>query len=123
VDISPLTFMLLLNVLFLILGCLLDASTIILVILPVFIPTAKALGIDLVHFGVVSVVNCMIGLITPPYGVLLFVLNAITGIQTRTIVNSIFPWIAVLVACLLAMIFFPDIVLYIPKKFGYVPGS
>ncbi len=57
-----------LNVLFLVLGCILDAATIILVILPVFIPTVKALGIDLVHFGVVAIVNCMIGLITPPYG-------------------------------------------------------
>ena len=119
VDISPLTFMLMLNILFLILGCLLDASTIILVIIPVFIPTAKALGIDLVYFGVVAVVNCMIGLITPPYGVLLFVLNAITGIPLKVIIDSIWPWIAVLVVSLLIMIFVPETVLWLPRQFGY----
>jgi TRAP-type transport system large permease protein len=123
VDISPLMFMLLLNLLFLVLGCFLDASTIILVIIPVFIPTVKALGIDLVHFGVVAVVNCMIGLITPPYGVLLFVLNAITGIPLKVIIDAIWPWVLVLVACLLFMILVPDTVLWLPKQFGYVPGS
>ena len=80
INFSPLAFLLLVNVILLLLGCLLDASTIILVILPLFIPTCRALGIDLVHFGVVAVVNCMIGLITPPYGMLLFVINATTGI-------------------------------------------
>ena len=123
VEISPVVFLLLLNLLFLVLGCLLDASTIILVIIPVFIPTVKALGIDLVHFGVVAVVNCMIGLITPPYGVLLFVINAITGVPMKLLIQYIWPWIAVLVASLLLMILVPDTVLAVPKLFGYVPGS
>ncbi|MCA3268515.1 MAG: TRAP transporter large permease [Azospirillum sp.] len=123
VDISPVAFLLLLNLLFLVLGCLLDASTIILVIIPVFIPTVKALGIDLVHFGVVAVVNCMIGLITPPYGVLLFVLNAITGVPMKVIIRNIWPWIGVLTAALLLMILVPDTVLFVPKMFGYIPGS
>jgi tripartite ATP-independent transporter DctM subunit len=119
VDISPIVFLLLLNLLFLLLGTILDAATIILVILPVFIPTAKALGIDLVHFGVVSVVNCMIGLITPPYGVLLFVLNAVTGIPLKVIIEAIWPWVATLVITLLVMIIFPETVLWLPRQFGY----
>jgi TRAP-type transport system large permease protein len=118
-QISPLMFLLAVNLLFLVLGCLLDASTIILVIIPLFIPTCKALGIDLVHFGVVAVVNCMIGLITPPYGVLLFVINATTGIPLRTIIGSIWPFIAVLIIALLIMIFFPSTVLFVPRQFGY----
>lgn len=122
VEISPIVFLLLLNLLFLVLGCLLDASTIILVIIPVFIPTVKALGIDLVHFGVVAIVNCMIGLITPPYGVLLFVLNAITGIPMKTLIRYIWPWVGVLLAALLLMILVPDTVLWLPKMFGYVPA-
>ena len=64
-DISPLTFLLLVNLLVLLLGCVLDATVIILVIVPLFIPTCNALGIDLIHFGVLIVVNSMIGLITP----------------------------------------------------------
>ncbi|WP_284177188.1 TRAP transporter large permease [Rhabdaerophilum sp. SD176] len=122
VEISPIVFLLLLNLLFLVLGCLLDASTIILVIIPVFIPTVKALGIDLVHFGIVAIVNCMIGLITPPYGVLLFVLNAITGIPMKVLIQYIWPWVGVLLAALLLMILVPDTVLWLPKMFGYVPA-
>ena len=123
INISPLAFLLALNLLFLFLGCLLDATTIILVIIPLFIPTCKALGIDMVHFGVTAVVNCMIGLITPPYGVLLFVINAITGIPLKTIINAIWPYIGVLVAALLIMLLVPDTVLFLPKMFGYVPGK
>ena len=122
-NISPLMFLILVNILFLFLGCLIDASTIILVVIPLFMPTCKKLGIDLVHFGVVSVVNCMIGLITPPYGVLLFVVNAITGIPLKEMISEIWGFIAVLIIALFAMIFFPEIVLFVPKAFGYKVGS
>ena len=122
-DISPLAFLLAVNLLFLFLGCLLDATTIILVIIPLFIPTCKTLGIDMVHFGVTAVVNCMIGLITPPYGVLLFVINAITGIPLNTIIKAIWPYVFVLVIALLIMLLVPDTVLFLPKMFGYIPGA
>lgn len=122
-SISPLAFLIAVNILFLVLGCLLDATTIILVIIPLFIPTCRALGIDLVHFGVVAVVNCMIGLITPPYGVLLFVINAITGIPLRTVISAIWPFISVLIAALALMILVPDLVLFLPKMFGYKVGG
>ncbi|WP_445679790.1 TRAP transporter large permease [Radicibacter daui] len=118
---SPLAFLLLINIVLLGLGCLLDATTIILVIVPLFIPACRTLGIDLVHFGVVVVVNCMIGLITPPYGILLFVINATTGIPLREIIREIWLFIAVLVFALALMIFIPGIVLWLPRQFGY-PG-
>jgi tripartite ATP-independent transporter DctM subunit len=118
--ISPLGFLFMVNLLLLFLGCLLDASTIILVIVPLFVPTCHALGIDLVHFGVVVVVNTMIGLITPPYGVVLFVINATTRIPLREIISEITPFIVVLVFALLLMILFPGIVLWLPEQFGYV---
>lgn len=121
-ELSPLLFLLAVNILFLILGCLIDATTIILVIVPLFVPTCRALGIDMVHFGVVTVVNCMIGLITPPYGVLLFVINATTGIPLRAIISEIWGFIAVLTFALVVMILVPDTVLWIPKQFGYVAG-
>ncbi len=121
-NISPLVFLLGVNLLLLALGCLLDATTIILVIIPLFIPTCRALGIDMVHFGVTAVVNCMIGLITPPYGVLLFVINAITGIPLKTIIAAIWPYIGVLIASLLIMLLLPETVLYLPKMFGYLPS-
>ncbi len=119
-QLSPLAFLLVVNAIFLVLGCLLDASTIILVIVPLFIPACRHLHIDLVHFGVVAVVNCMIGLITPPYGIVLFVINAVTGIPLREIIGEIWLFIAVLVAALLVMILVPEVVLWLPRVFGYV---
>ena len=118
-DVLPLVFLLGVNLLLLVLGCLLDATTIILVIIPLFLPTCRNLGIDLVHFGVVAVVNCMIGLITPPYGILLFVINAVTGISLREMIAEIWPFLAVLMLALLAMILVPGIVLFLPRLAGY----
>ena len=118
-EISPIVFLLAVNVLILLLGCVLDATTIILVIVPLFIPTCKALGIDLVHFGVLVVVNSMIGLITPPYGILLFVINAVTGIPLREIISEIWAFLAVLIAALMLMMLLPDLVLWLPRLFGY----
>ncbi len=118
-DISPLMFLLGVNVLILLLGCVLDATTIILVIIPLFLPSCRELGIDLVHFGVVAVVNCMIGLITPPYGILLFVINAVTRIPLGEIIREVIPFLAVLILALLTMILFPGIVLWLPNLLGY----
>ena len=116
---NPLAFLIVVNLILLFLGCLLDASTLILVVLPLFIPSCRALGIDLVYFGVVAVVNCMIGLITPPYGVVLFVINGITGIPLSTIIREIWPFIGMLIVALILMILFPEIVLWLPQQFGY----
>jgi tripartite ATP-independent transporter DctM subunit len=118
-DISPIYFLLAINAFILLLGCVLDATTIILVIVPLFIPTAEALGIDLVHFGVLIVVNSMIGLITPPYGILLFVINAVTGIPLREIIREIWGFLGVLLVALAIMVFMPDLILWLPRVFGY----
>lgn len=118
-DVHPLAFLLSVNLLLLLLGCLLDATTIILVIIPLFLPTCRELGIDLVHFGVVAVVNCMIGLITPPYGILLFVINAVTQIPLVEIIREIWPFLGVLVFALLTLILVPDLVLFLPRMLGY----
>lgn len=119
-EVSPLLFLFAVNVLLLALGCLLDAATIILVILPLFLPACEALGIDLVHFGVVAVINCMIGLITPPYGMLLFVISALTGTPLREIIRYLTPFILVLIVALATLIVFPDLVLWLPRRFGYM---
>jgi tripartite ATP-independent transporter DctM subunit len=118
VDISPLAFLLLVNVLVLLLGCVLDATVIILVIVPLFIPTCTALGINLVHFGVLIVVNSMIGLITPPYGILLFVISAVSKIPLTEIIGEIWAFLIVLLAALMVMILFPEMVLWLPNALG-----
>ena len=118
-QLSPIGFLLAANAVFLLLGCLFDATTLLLIVVPIFLPTARALGVDLVHFGVVIVVNIMIGLATPPYGVLLFVINGITGIPLREIIREIWPFLAVLIAALLLMVLVPETVLWLPRQFGY----
>ena len=118
-DVHPLLFLLGVNLLILILGCVLDATTIILVIVPLFLPACRSLGIDLVHFGVLIVVNSMIGLITPPYGILLFVINAVTRIPLRDIIREIWPFLLVLVLALLFITAVPEVVLWLPRLFGY----
>ena len=112
-------FLLMVNLLLLVLGCLLDASTVLLVIVPILIPTAQALGIDMVHFGVVVVVNLMIGLITPPYGLLLFVVANITRAPFSAIVKDTMPFIYALIASLAMITAFPDCILWLPRLMGY----
>lgn len=118
-DMHPLVFMLVVNMFVLLLGCILDATVIILVIVPLFIPTCEALGIDLVHFGVLIVVNSMIGLITPPYGILLFVINAVTGIPLKEIISEVWGFLGILLLALLIMLLVPDLTLWLPRVFGY----
>jgi tripartite ATP-independent transporter DctM subunit len=118
-DLGVIGFIIFINVLFLLLGCVLDATTIILVIIPLFLPTARALGIDPVHFGVMSVVNCMIGLVTPPYGMLLFVINGTTGIPIKEMVKEGLPYLIALLAALVLLAAFPGLTLALPRLLGY----
>jgi len=118
-QLSAVAFLLVVNVILLVLGCLLEGSTILLVIVPIFIPTAKALGIDLVHFGVVVVVNIMIGLLTPPYGLLLFVLANMTRQPLSAIVREAAPFILAALAVLAIITFIPEAVLWLPRLTGY----
>jgi tripartite ATP-independent transporter DctM subunit len=119
-ELNPVTFLIAVNVLLLLLGCVLEGTTILLVIVPVLIPTAQALGIDMVHFGVVVVVNIMLGLVTPPYGLLLFIMTRISGSPMRAIVADVFPFLIGLIIALLVFTFVPDTVLWLPRMFGYV---
>ena len=118
-ELSPHMFLLWVNVILLVLGCLLEGSTIILVILPIFVPTAKALGIDMVHFGVVAVFNIMIGLLTPPYGLLLFIISAISGAPLRAISGNVIPFVIAMIVALGDHHLFPETVLWLPRQSGY----
>ncbi|KRE12498.1 permease [Bosea sp. Root483D1] len=118
-NLSPLGFLILVNVLLLILGCLLEGTAILLIVVPVLIPTAKALGIDMVHFGVVVVVNIMLGLITPPYGLLLFIMTNIAEVPLRQIVRECMPFLGAMIVALALITFFPSLVLWLPRLMGY----
>ena len=118
-ELSPVLFLIFVNLLLLVLGCFLEGTTIILVILPVLLPTAVALGIDPVHFGVMAIVNIMFGLITPPYGLLLFMMTKIADVPLRDIVREELPFLGIMVVALGLITFVPDTVLFLPKLLGY----
>ena len=118
-QLSPTGFLVLVNVILLLLGCILEGTTILLVIVPVLIPTAAALGVDMVHFGVVVVVNIMIGLITPPYGLLLFIMTRIAEVPLGDIVRDILPFLWAMIAVLFLITFVPEVVLWLPRLTGY----
>jgi tripartite ATP-independent transporter DctM subunit len=118
-DLGPIGFLLLVNAILLVLGCVLEGTAILLIVVPVFIPAAQHLGIDLVHFGVMVVVNIMLGLVTPPYGLLLFVMNSITGVPLRDIVRDVMPFLAAMIVALAIITFVPETVLWLPRLFGY----
>ena len=118
-QLSAIGFLLLVNVILLALGCLLEGITILLVIVPIFIPLAQALGIDMVHFGVVVVVNLMIGLITPPYGLLLFVVASVARVPLLPVVRDVLPFLGAMIGALAFITFLPDVVLWLPRLLGY----
>jgi tripartite ATP-independent transporter DctM subunit len=118
-NLSPTGFLIAINILFLILGCILEGGAILLIVVPIFIPTVHALGIDPVHFGVVVVVNSMIGLITPPYGLLLFIVANITKQPLSAIIKDLWPFILALIFALAVITFTPDFVLFVPRLLGY----
>ena len=118
-ELSPLAFLLFANLVLLALGCFLEGTTILLVIVPVLVPTAQALGIDPVHFGVVAVVNIMIGLVTPPYGLLLFMMTKIAGVPLKDLVREVMPFLGVMIGALALITFVPDLVLFLPRLLGY----
>ena len=118
-QLSPTKFLLLVNVMFLVLGCFMDVSVLLLVFVPMLLPAVKLLGIDLVHFGVLVVLNMMIGLIHPPFGMLLFVTKALTGIPIGEMMKEGWPFLVMLLLLLLAITFFPQIVLWLPQTMGY----
>jgi tripartite ATP-independent transporter DctM subunit len=116
---SKLQFLFMVNALFLVLGCFLDVSVLLLVFVPMLLPAAKLLGIDLVHFGVLVVLNMMIGLIHPPFGMLLFVTKALTGIPIGDMMREGRLFLVMLLGLLIAMTVFPEIVLWLPQTMGY----
>jgi C4-dicarboxylate transporter DctM subunit len=118
-NLPPLGFLLCVNALLLLLAVVVDEITILLVIVPLLVPVAQGLHIDIVHFGVVVVLNMMIGLALPPHGLLLFVVNGLTGTPLSEIFREMPPFVVAMLAVLLAATLCPPLVLALPHLFGY----
>ncbi|MBW1695386.1 MAG: TRAP transporter large permease subunit, partial [Deltaproteobacteria bacterium] len=108
-----------LNVLFIVLGCFINVSTILLIIIPIVLPLVEAAGIDLVHFGVVAVFNLMIALDTPPYGPTLFITSSMSGTPLSEVMKEMIIFIVFEIVALMMVTFIPALVLWLPRLAGY----
>ena len=111
---EPWVFLLLANVFLLFVGCFMETIAAITILVPVFMPIIAKLGIDPVHFGLVMVLNLMIGLLTPPVGMVLFILQKVSGLSFEQTVKAVLPWIWPLLATLALITYVPQIVLWLP---------
>lgn len=118
-ELSQWQFLLLVNVILLVLGCLMEGSTILLIVVPVLVPAAQALGVDMVHFGVMVVVNIMLGLVTPPYGLLLFIVAKLSNQPLMAVVRDTLPFLLAMIAALALITYVPELVLWLPRQLGY----
>ncbi len=112
---SKILLLLFINVVLLIMGCLLESNSIIMIMVPVLMPLIKALGVDPVHFGVFFILNVMIGLITPPVGMCLYVICNISECSFDRLSRAIVPFIIPLVVVLFMITFIPDLVMWLPN--------
>jgi C4-dicarboxylate transporter DctM subunit len=114
---EPWSFLLMVNVLLLVLGCLMEPLPLMVIVVPTLLPVVNALGIDLVHFGLVVTLNLMIGLVTPPVGLVMFVVMHITGLSIEAFTRALWPFLLALICALLVITYVPDLVLFLPRVF------
>lgn len=108
----------LINIMLLVLGTLMDMAPLILILTPVLLPVAKAIGIDPVHFGMIMMVNLGIGLITPPVGAVLFVGSAVAKLRIEQVVRAMGPFFVILLLVLMLVTYVPEISLWLPRVVG-----
>jgi len=114
---KPAVFLLLANVLMLFVGCFLEPTAAILILVPVLMPVIVQLGIDPVHFGLVMVLNLMIGLLHPPMGMVLYVLARVAHLSIEKTTMAILPWLVPLLLSLVLITYIPSISLWLPRLF------
>lgn len=112
---SPYALLLILTFVYIILGCLMAPTAIVITTVPIFVPLCKALGIDLIYFGVLVGILMSVGTITPPVGTVMFIICRNTGISIERFSKIMLPWFALIALFTLLLIFFPQIVTILPK--------
>ncbi len=115
---DPLVFLLLVNLLLLLVGCFMEAIAAMLILIPILVPVALALGIDPVQFGVVVVLNLMIGTLTPPVGIVLFVTARVAEVPFDRMCRAVAPFLIPLIAVLILITVWPPLTTWLPKQFG-----
>ncbi len=116
---DPLVYLILVALLLFVVGMFLESNSAYIMLVPLLHPIALQYGIDPLHFGFLFVLNLVIGMLTPPVGVVLFVVCGVTGIRMRELVANIWPFVALMYAVLFLCMFFPAVVTTLPRSMGY----
>jgi TRAP-type C4-dicarboxylate transport system permease large subunit len=114
------SFIIAVNVIFLIVGTFMDQNPAILILAPIFAPIAIHLGMHPIHFGIIVVINLVIGLITPPLGEILFIVGPLARVSIEDVTKEILPFMAIEIVILFLVSYVPSIPLYVPKLLGYI---
>jgi C4-dicarboxylate transporter DctM subunit len=121
---NPWFFLLLVNVSYIVIGCVFEVTAALIMTVPILLPVALSYGVDPVHLGIVVTANMGIGLVTPPVGVCLYVACGISGAPIESVTRPLAPFLAVMIGTLLVITYLPEITLFLPRVFlGYVPVS
>lgn len=115
---SPVVFLLLVNAVLIMLGMIIEPTAVLVITVPILLPVAATFGVDPLHFGVIAILNLMIGLLTPPLGAVLYVLSSATGISVEKVFRGTAPFLIPLFATLMIITFLPDVVLFLPRALG-----
>ena len=116
---DPIVYLLLVTVLLFVVGMFLESNSAYIMLVPLLHPIAIQYGIDPLHFGFIFVLNLVVGMLTPPVGVVLFVVCGVTGVRMRELVSNIWPFVALMYGVLLLCLFFPAVVTTLPRALGY----
>ena len=119
---NPIVIALLIDLILLFLGCIMDMAPIILIATPILLPIATSIGIDPVQFGIIMVLNCGIGLLTPPVGSVLFIGSAVSGVKMERVVKATLPFYICMIIVLMLLTFIPEVSLLLPRVFGGYGG-
>ncbi|MCC9741157.1 TRAP transporter large permease [Streptomyces sp. MNU89] len=116
---NPIVFLLLVNLLLIFLGAILEGISILVITVPILLPVAAEFGVDPLHFGVITIINLMIGLLTPPIGAVLYVMSPVTGMPVHEVFRGTAPFLIPLAAVLLLVTFVPSVVMFLPRLLGF----
>ncbi|MGP1450404.1 MAG: TRAP transporter large permease [Wolinella sp.] len=114
-NIGKIGFLILVNILLFIMGQFMEPSSVVMIMVPLLLPIATALGVDPIHFGIIMVVNMELGMITPPVGLNLFVASGLTGMNLKDVVMASFPWMLTILVGLVLVTYIPEISLWLPS--------
>lgn len=114
-NVDKIMFLLLVNIILIIAGSFMEPSAIIMILVPLLLPVAVALGIDPIHFGIIITINMELGMVSPPVGLNLFVTSGLTGMSIKDVIVAAFPWTMTILVGLLLVTYIPEIALWLPN--------